>query len=196
MFPKFWEDCQNAARVITEKGKGAKGKEGYKGQQQYKGGYKGKEKGKDDSGYKGKSTSWESRYQADYKGADKGQGKAWGKGKDPNPSPNPQNPFVASAQANQQGKGNANSAPVYVAGVLQTPAWGGGWGPALQTAAPGATASSAAQSADYRVRDQATGNGKSQVTAAPQKKVGWHDQQSGWRRWERWEEDEEGPGPY
>ena len=112
---------------------------------------------------------------------------------------------MASAQANQQGKGNADSAPVYVAGVLQTPAWGGGWGPALQTAAPGATASSAAQSAaqsaDYRVRDQATGKGKSQVPETPQKKVGWHDHQSAkemdfWRKWEKWGEEEEGPGPY
>ena len=98
-FPKFWEDVQNAAAAITEKRKGSQGKEGYKGQQQYKGGYKGKEKGGESVGYKGKNA-----YRVDYKGGNRGQDKAWAKGKDPNP----QNPFVASAQANQQGWGGAD----------------------------------------------------------------------------------------
>ena len=136
------------------------------------------------------TSSWENKYRTDYKGGDKGQYKAWGKGTDPNPNPNPQNPFVASAQANQKGKGSTDPAPVYVAGVLQTPAWGGGWGPALDAAA--------------------SGKGSSQIPETPQKKVAWQDQGGRWNRqdqqtvrrsaeqqreWQTWEEEEQGPRP-
>ena len=61
--------------------------------------------------------SWDQGYRTDYKGSDKGQDNTWnkGKGKDPGPNQNPHNPFVASAQANQKGKGSTDPAPVYVA---------------------------------------------------------------------------------
>ena len=61
--PKFWEDVQSAATMISTKGKGWQREEGYKGQNQDKGGYKGQDSG----GYKGKNM-----HKGGYKGQDKG----------------------------------------------------------------------------------------------------------------------------
>ena len=135
-------DVQSLAEQISRKGKGRQREEGYKG------GYKGQDKSKE--GYKGKNRD-KGGYKGGYKGKDKNKGEYKGKG-------NPQNPFVASAQANQ--------AAAAAAAAAATPAQAGppyefrGWGPALQAAAPAAAAAAtpaaaqaaapAVQSADVR----------------------------------------------
>ena len=93
------------ADQISRKGKGWQREEGHKG------GYKGQDKGK--GGYKGKDQD-----KGGYEGKDKNKGEYKGKG-------SPQNPFVASAQANQ-------AAAAAQAGL---PYEFRGWGPALQAAA-------------------------------------------------------------
>ena len=157
--PKFWLDVQAVADQISRKGKGWQREEGYKG------GYKGQDKGK--GGYKGKDQD-KGGYKRGYKGKDKNKGEYKGKG-------NPQNPFVASAQANQAAAA-AQVGPQYEFR---------GWGPALQAAAPAAAAATpaaapaaAAQSADVREWDAQKGVGKGQkgkVPVTPQKRVGWQD---------------------
>ena len=173
--PKFWLDVQSVAEQGTRKGKGWQRDEGYKG------GYKGENKGKE--GYKGKD--WE---KGGYKGGYKGNGKY--KGYQGNPQ-NPQNPFVAPAQANLERQR--------------------GWGPALQAAALAAAAAAAAgaahpqvaaaaaQPGDVRVRDELKGVGKGQkgqIPVTPQKNVGWSDWSVGQanREWQNWGEDQ-GPRP-
>ena len=118
-YPKFWEDVQAVADQISRKGKGWQKEEGYKG------GYKGQDHGK--GGYKGKDHG-KGGHQGGYKGKDHGKGGY--KGKDNPQNQNPQNPFVASAQA-----GQAAGGPSY---------FFTGWGPALQAAAPAAAAAAAA----------------------------------------------------
>ena len=105
-YPKFWEDVQAVADQISRKGKGWQREEGHKG------GYKGQDKGK--GGYKGKDQD-KGGYKGGYKGKDKNKGEYKGKG-------NPQNPFVASAQANQAAAAAAQAGPPYEFR---------GWGPAL-----------------------------------------------------------------
>ena len=112
-------------------------------------------------------------YKGGYKGKDKYKGY-------------PQNPFVASAQANLERQR--------------------GWGPALQAAAPAAAAraaaeatpaqaAAAAQPGDVRVRDELKGVGKGQkgqIPVTPQKSVGWQDWSVGqaYREWQNWGEDQ------
>ena len=111
----------------------------------------------------------------EYKGKDKNKGEYKGKGYHQG---NPQNPFVASAQANQA-----------AAAAAATPAQEGppyqfrGWGPALQAAAPAAAAAAeaapaqaaaAAHPGDVRERDAQKGVGKGQkgqIPVTPQKRV-------------------------
>ena len=185
--PKFWLDVQSVSEQISGKGKGWQRDEEYKG-------YKGENKGRE--GYKGKD--WEKGgYKGGFKGKDKYRGDYKGKG---NPQGNPQNPFVASAQANQAAAG-----PPYIFR---------GWGPALQAAAPAAAAAAeattapsqaaaaAAQPGDVRVRDEQKGLGKGQkgqkgqIPVTPQKKVGWSDWTAGqaYRGRQEWGEDQ-GPRP-
>ena len=168
-YPRFWEDVQAVADQISRKGKGWQREEGYKG------GYKGQDQGK--GGYKGKDQG-----KGGYKGGCKGKNQ--NKGKD-----NPQNPFVASAQANQ-----AEGGPPY---------FFRGWGPALKAAAPAAAAAAAAPvSADSRESDAQKGGQKGQkgqIPVTPQKKVGWQDHgvnraANQQREWEEWGRDQ-GPRP-
>ena len=176
------------AEQISRKGKGWQREEGYKG------GYEGQDKGKE--GYKGKDRD-KGGYKGGYKGKDKNKGEYKGKG-------NPQNPVVASAQANQ------------AAAAAATPAQAGppyefrGWGPALQAAAPAAAAAAATpaaaqaaapavQSADVREWDAQKGVGKGQkrkIPVFPQKKVGWNDWSVGRanQEWGNYGEDQ-GPRP-
>ena len=109
---------------------------------------------------------------------------------------NPQNPFVASAQANQAAAAAAQAGPPYEFR---------GWVPALQAAAPVAAAAApaaAAQSADVREMDAQKGAGKGQkgkIPVTPQKRVGCQDWLVGrsaeqQREWEQWGEDQ-GPRP-
>ena len=146
--PKFWLDVQSGADQISRKGKGWQREEGYKG------GYKGQDKGKE--GFKGKDRD-KGGYKGGYKGKDKNKGEYKGKG-------NPQNPFVAYAQANQAAAAAAQAGPPYEFR---------GWGPALQAAAPAAAAAAATpaatpaaapavQSADVREWDAQKGVGKGQ----------------------------------
>ena len=80
-------------------------------------------------GYKGKDRD-KGGYKGGYKGKDKNKGEYKGKG-------NPQNTFVASAQANQ-------AAAAAAAAQAGPPYEFRGWGPALQAAAPAAAAAAAA----------------------------------------------------
>ena len=188
--PKFWLDVQSVADQISRKGKGWQREEGDKG------GYKGQNKGKE--GYKGKD--WDKGgYKGGYKGKDKNKGEYKGKG---NPQGNPQNPFVASAQANQAAAAAAAATPAQAGPPYEFR----GWGPALQAAAPAAAAAAgaeatpaAAQSADVREWDAQKGVGKGQkgkIPVTPQKRVGWTDWSVGAanRDWENWGEDQ-GPRP-
>ena len=194
-YPKFWEDVQTAASEITMKGKGWQREEGYKGgykgQNQYKGGYKEQDKG----GHKGKN-----QFQKD----GKGKGKQY-----PHRQhlQNPQNPFVASAQASEADQGGKGSSQAdQQAGP---PYFFRGWAPALQAAAPAAAVAAAASaSADVRVIDAAQKGGQKgagfrqegQIPVTPRKRVGWHDQAHAnraakqQREWEEWGRDQ-GPRP-
>ena len=140
--PKFWLNVQSVANQISGKGKGWQREEGYKREHQRQ------NKGK--KGHKG--DNWEKvEYKREYKYKDKNKREYKGKG---NPQREPQNPFVASAQANQaaaaaatpvqagppyefRGREPALQAAVSVAAAAAIPA-------AAQAAAP------AVQSADVR----------------------------------------------
>ena len=160
--PKFWLDVQSVADQISRKGKGWQREEGYKG------GYKRQNKGKE--GYKGKG--WEKgEHKGGYKGKDKNKGGYKGKGY---PQGNPQNPFVASAQANQAAAAAAAATPAQAG----PPYHFRGWGPALQAAAlaaaaaaeaapaPAQAAAAAAQPGDVRKRKGCT-EGSRQGTEGP-----------------------------
>ena len=116
------------------------------------------------------------------------------------PRANPQNHFVAPAQANQ-----AAAAAAATLAQAGPPYEFRGRGPALQAAALAAAAAgaaatpAAAQSADVREWGAQKGVGKGQkgkIPVTPQKRVGWTDWSVGAanRDWENWGEDQ-GPRP-
>ena len=171
--PKFWLDVQSVADQISRMGKGWQRDEGHKG------GYNGENKGKE--GYKGKD--WEKGgYKGGYKGKDKYKG----------PQGNPQNPFVASAQANLERERERLGTSTPGSSTCSC-------GSSSSSGTPAQAAAAAAQPGDLRVRDEQKGLGKGQkgqIPVTPQKRVGWSDWSVGQanRDWQNWREDQ-GPRP-